>query len=83
MTTAKRSSGGLVIQTEIRAGRRQRRQRQEADRAQLRILQELHKEAATTKRWEFSTESSTTCASESGAVDPEAPEAANAGCAAN
>jgi hypothetical protein len=41
---------------------------------QLRILQELQKEAAATKRWEFSTEQFNELCVRSGAVDHDAPD---------
>jgi hypothetical protein len=66
-------SGGLVVETDIPAPGASGRPAKLNER-QLRILQELRKEAATTKRWDFSGEHFRKLCTRSGAVDHEKPE---------
>jgi hypothetical protein len=65
--------GGLVTKATISAAGAPGRPQKLTDR-QLRILQELEKQAATTKRWEFTTEEFKELCVRSGAVEFAAPE---------
>ena len=65
-------SGGLVTQATITAAGAPGRPPHLTDR-QLRILQELQKEAAATKRWEFTTDEFNELCVRSGAVDATRP----------
>jgi hypothetical protein len=67
-------TGGLVVQTDIRPASAQGNPHGKLTERQLRILQELRKEAATTKRWEFSAEQFGDLCVRSGAIDLEASE---------
>jgi hypothetical protein len=66
-------SGGLVTQATITTAGAPGRPPHLTDR-QLRILQELHKEATTTRRWEFTTDEFNELCVRSGAVDGRAAE---------
>jgi hypothetical protein len=66
-------SGGLVVETNIPAPGASGRPAKLNER-QLRILQELRKEAATTKKWDFSGDDFRMLCIRSGAVDHEKPE---------
>ena len=66
-------SGGLVVETDIPAPGESGRPKKLTER-QLRVLQELRKEAATTKKWDFTTEDFNDLCIRSGAIDIDAPD---------
>jgi AAA domain len=67
-------SGGLVVETSFRPARGGGGDSKKLTERQMRILQELRKEAATTKKWDFTAEDFNELCIRSGAVDRDKPD---------
>jgi AAA domain len=67
-------SGGLVVETDIRPAGSKGGKSKAPTECQLRILQELRKEAFSAKKWDFTSEEFNTLCVRSGAVDGDKPD---------
>jgi len=67
-------AGGLVIETTMRPAGSSGGDSKKPTERQLRILQELRKEAATAKKWQFNVDEFTDLCIRSGAVDHDKPD---------